>query len=90
MGSTAHIVVTGARSDLLDRARARVDELEARWSRFRPDSEVSRLNARPDELVFVSDDTMRLLRHAVAAWRRTSGAYDPTVLPALRAAGYDR
>ena len=47
MGSDAHLVVVGAAADALaDRAQARIDQLEARWSRFRADSEISRLNRR--------------------------------------------
>ena len=90
MGTEAHVVVTGGPGGLAERARARVAEIEARWSRFRPDSELSRLNRRQGRVVVVSDDTFALVDRAVAAWRLTGGAYDPTVLPALRAAGYDR
>src|SRR5687768_9186864 len=90
MGSVAHVVVTGGMEVLLDRARARIAELEARWTRFRDDSELSRLNRSPDRPVIVSVDTYCLLEHAVAAWERTGGAYDPTVLRSLCAVGYDR
>ena len=90
MGSVAHVVLTGGTAEHLDHARARVAELEARWTRFRDDSELSRLNRSPEQPVIVSADTYCLLEHAIAAWERTDGAYDPTVLPSLRAAGYDR
>jgi thiamine biosynthesis lipoprotein len=90
MGGDAHVVVTGDDGRLVDRARRRVAELEARWSRFLPDSEISRLNRCPEQPVEVSPQTFTLVEHAVAAWRATAGRYDPTVLPALRAAGYDR
>jgi thiamine biosynthesis lipoprotein len=90
MGSTAHVVVTGGdRAQLLELARRRIVELEDRWSRFRPTSELSRLNATPGRLVLVSADTYALVDRAVTAWRLTAGAFDPSVLPALRAAGYD-
>ena len=90
MGTDAHVIVTADRPDLALRAQARIRLLEARWSRFRPDSELTRLNQLPGRHVVVSADTMILVEHAVAAWRLTGGAYDPSVLPALRAAGYDR
>ena len=49
MGTTAHVVVVaddgGDADALVETAAARLDELEARWSRFLPTSEVSRLNA---------------------------------------------
>jgi thiamine biosynthesis lipoprotein len=40
--------------------------------------------------VIVSPDTRALIEHAVDAWRATGGLYDPTILAALEAAGYDR
>ena len=40
--------------------------------------------------VIVSDETFALVDRAVRAWRSTGGLYDPTVLPAVVAAGYDR
>ncbi len=93
MGTTAHVVVVpDARHDgdaLLDAAEARLDELERRWSRFLPDSEVSRVNAAAGRALAVSSDTLLLVARAVAGWECTAGRFDPTVLPALVAAGYD-
>jgi hypothetical protein len=43
MGTDVHILVVGGPPSLLNEARELVEALEARWSRFRPDSEVSRL-----------------------------------------------
>ena len=75
---------------LADRAVARIAELEARWSRFLPDSEISELNRRAGETVAVSADTVLLVTRAIEAWRLTGGGFDPTVLGAVLAAGYDR
>jgi thiamine biosynthesis lipoprotein len=90
MGSDAHLVLVGGDPLLLDDARAHLELLEARWSRFRPSSELCRLDASPGRPVVVSRDTFVVISRAVDAWRRTAGRFDPTVLPALRAAGYDR
>ncbi len=90
MGSEAHVIMVGGAPDLMDRAVARIEQLEQRWSRFRPDSEVTRLNANAGEDVSVSDDTVRLVERAVAAWRLTGGTFDPTLLGAVVSAGYDR
>lgn len=90
MGSDVHVIVVGGSRDTRADARARIDDLEARWSRFLPDSEVSRLNRAAGRPVMVSADTCTAVSAAVAAWRATEGRFDPTVLPALVAAGYDR
>lgn len=89
MGSDASIVVVGGPRDLVGRARARVNELETLWSRFLPDSEVSRLNAaaggRP---LLVAPETFELIERGVDAWRITGGLFDPTVLGDVLRAGY--
>jgi thiamine biosynthesis lipoprotein len=89
MGSDAEVIVVGEPS-LIDRAVARVADLEARWSRFVDDSEVSRLNRCAGERVAVSPDTVNLVRHAIEAWRLSGGSVDPTVLGDVLRAGYDR
>jgi thiamine biosynthesis lipoprotein len=99
MGGFAHVVLVGAagsRDDrvlldtLLDDAAAEIERLEARWSRFRPDSDVAHINARAGRPVIVAPDTLDLIERALDHRRRTGGRFDPTVLPALVAAGYDR
>jgi thiamine biosynthesis lipoprotein len=74
----------------LDDARAWLAAFDARLSRFRTDSELCALNADPRPAVAAS----ALLRAAVGAgvWaaERTGGLVDPTVLAALRGAGYTR
>ena len=44
MGATATVAVVDGPLTLLEAARERLAELEQRWSRFLPESEVSRLN----------------------------------------------
>jgi thiamine biosynthesis lipoprotein len=90
MGSDAHVVVVGGRAGLVDDVRRRILDLERRWSRFLPDSEVSALNARAGAVVEVSAQTRLLVRRAIEAWRLTGGAFDPTVLGSLQRAGYSR
>ena len=91
MGTGAHVVVVGGdEARLIDGARRRLDDLERRWSRFLPGSEVSALNRRPARPVVVSADTFTLVARSVDAWHATGGRFDPTVLPAVLAAGYDR
>ena len=91
MGTTAHVLVVAERPEPhLEQARRRLADLEARWSRFRSDSEVSRLNAAAGRAVVVSTETLVLVTRSVDGWRRTGGLFDPTVHAALVGLGYDR
>lgn len=90
MGSDVHLIVVGGPRRLLGVGHDLVEELEARWSRFRPTSEVSLLNAMAGSPVRVSGPTLELVRLAVSAFRLTGGRFDPTQLGAVVRAGYDR
>ena len=65
-----------------------------RWeqslSRFRPNSELSRLNANAGCRMEVSTVLGAVLELALRTARRTGGLITPTLLTALEAAGYDR
>jgi FAD:protein FMN transferase len=64
------------------------DHLEAMFSRFRDDSELSRLNANGE--IDASPEMLAVVSAGLAARERTGGRFDPTVHDALVAAGYDR
>jgi FAD:protein FMN transferase len=66
------------------------EEWEAAFSRFRPESELSRLNRSARRELEVSPAMGAVLREAVGAARETDGLADPLLLDALEAAGYDR
>lgn len=91
LGSSMRIIVTRPRS--LPAAEARVNEVvaavDAAASRFREDSELSRLHASPDTVVKVSPLLARAIQTALRGAELTSGAVDPTVGTAVRLAGYD-
>lgn len=89
MGTDVHVVVHGP-VELAEVARRSVEDLEQRWSRFLPNSEVSELNRRAGAWVQVSADTVELVSRALEGWQVTGGAYDPTVLGDVIRAGYDR
>lgn len=65
-----------------------LDRLERRWSRFVPDSDVTRLNLAGGQPRRVHHTTITLLLAMVDAWRATDHRFDPSTLPALLAAGY--
>ncbi len=90
MGTDCHIVVIGGPEESLPAARARIEQLEARWSRFRPESELCALNAARGRPVRVSEDTLLAVTTAVDAWHLLNGVFDPTIVAALELAGYDR
>ena len=87
MGTGIRLV--GPDADALAAGEAWLRAFDARLSRFRPTSELSVLNADPRPVVPAS----ALLRAAVGAalWAaaETDGLVDPTLLGALRRAGYD-
>jgi thiamine biosynthesis lipoprotein len=64
-------------------------ENESRFSRFRADSELSRLNAMEGRCA-VSAELFDVLRSARRYFDLTGGVFDPTVGAALVALGYDR
>lgn len=90
MGSAVHVIVVGGSADDCATAHALIDQLEACWSRFRAESELSRLNRSAGHPVRASAHLLHAVTAAVEGWRSTGGRFDPTVLPALVAAGYDR
>jgi thiamine biosynthesis lipoprotein len=90
MATDVHVAVVGGDDRALRLAEARLRELEARWSRFLPTSEVSALNRHTGAPVLVSDDTIDLIERSFDAWQRTAGKFDPTVGAAIHALGYDR
>jgi thiamine biosynthesis lipoprotein ApbE len=66
-----------------------LDEVDRTYSRFRPDSEISRLNARAGEVVTISPLLAEAVRVALRASRASDGLVDPTVGRAMRMVGYD-
>jgi thiamine biosynthesis lipoprotein len=89
MGSTVRIMVGGGDPQLLDWALDTVALLERTWSRFRADSELSRLNEVAGRWCPVTPTMLLALERAAQLWQLTGGAFDPTVLTALERAGYD-
>ncbi|ADJ47683.1 thiamine biosynthesis lipoprotein [Amycolatopsis mediterranei S699] len=92
LGTTAELLVTdparlGAAVAVLREELAAID---AACSRFRPDSEISRLHEAAGREVRVGPLLAEALGVALRAARLTEGVVDPTVGAAVRALGYDR
>lgn len=66
------------------------EEVEATLSRFRPTSALQQLNAMPERWVLVPPLLYEAINLALEAAALTEGAFDPTILDGLEAAGYSR
>ncbi len=92
LGTIAELVVSDgsalvAASELLELELERIDRVA---SRFRSDSELSRLNAVAGSAAEVSADLLEAIEVAVAMAAATDGLVDPTVGTAMTRLGYDR
>lgn len=92
LGTTAQLVVTDGRrlAEGTRLLRTWLAELDAACSRFRTDSEISRLHERAGATVEISRLLCDALEVALTAAERTGGLVDPTVGSAVRDLGYDR
>lgn len=92
--STDIVLAAEGRPELLRlgfREAARViREGEARFSRFSMRSELSSLNRASGSWQAVSEDMLDVLLQAQRWANETDGLFNPAVLPALNASGYDR
>ncbi len=80
MGSESRLTVVGGPPGTLQTAVMRLEDLEARWSRFVAGSDVARLNLAEGRPVAVHPDTLTLMDASITAWNLTAGQFDPTVL----------
>ena len=92
LGTVAELLVTDpgvlvAAADILHRELERIDRLA---SRFRADSEISRLEEAGGLAVGASPDLLDAVVLALRMAEATDGALDPTVGAALCRLGYDR
>src|SRR5450759_1953378 len=91
LGGSLRVIVT--RPGSLRAAKAAVDEVVAAIdlaaSRFRENSELSRLNSSPERDVTVSPLLAQAIGAALRGAELSGGAVDPTIGSAVRLAGYD-
>ncbi|HUZ10423.1 MAG TPA: FAD:protein FMN transferase [Acidimicrobiales bacterium] len=92
LGTRAEVMVTDpgalvAAVRILHRELDRIDRIA---SRFRADSEISRLHGAGGRPVRVSPELLQAIRLAMRMAEATDGALDPTVGAALCRLGYDR
>ena len=94
MGSSFDLWVAAEAEDAariaLSEARLFIEDAEQVMSRFRDNSDLSDLNRRSGQRSQVVPMLFEAVSVALEAAAGSSGIYDPTILPALIAAGYDR
>jgi thiamine biosynthesis lipoprotein len=93
LGTRVDLLLTSHDAGAMTAARAAVEETLERvdlvCSRFRADSELSRLNARSGETVTVGPLLAQFIEAGLRGARLSDGLVDPTVGRAMRAVGYD-
>lgn len=92
MGTIATIQVVDSRSceELVERAFEWFIQIEARCSRFDPQSELMQLTAQAGIEVSVSAILYEAVQFALAVAEETGGAFDPAVGRQMEAAGFNR
>lgn len=88
MSSPAFVQVHGGTEEMADGAVARLQELERWWSRFLPDSDITRANQAAGTAVPVHPDTLAVVARGIEAWKQTGGLFDITMLADLLRMGY--
>ena len=83
-------LVAGLSGDEAAAVRRQVTAAETAFSRFLPESELSRINEAGGEWVEISNLTFDLLAVALQTYRETDGVFDPFLGVELLQAGYDR
>jgi FAD:protein FMN transferase len=91
MGSDISVTVWGdGCQELASLAATRLEILEQAWSRFRPDSELSRANARAGMDAFtVSNDLAELVQRMLDSAELTHGLFNPTMARLIESLGYN-
>ena len=76
--------------EALNEVRRAFGEAHARFSRFEPASELSALNAASGRPFAASPELFEVVEQALALCEQTGGLFNPAIIDALEAAGYDR
>ena len=88
MGTQFFCIVVEPSEEIFDSIFLLAQDLENKWSRFKPDSELMKLNNNPDVAVTVSPETIRLLNEMKIGYEITDGKFDPNVLGDVLDSGF--
>jgi FAD:protein FMN transferase len=86
---TIQVVRPGA-GDAIDRAFGWFHEIEARCTRFNPDSELMKLTGQPGVPVPASAILFEAVRFALLIAEESGGAFDPTIGHLMESRGFNR
>lgn len=93
MGTEVSITVISSRDPgpAMDAAFKAIEAAEGRLSRFKPDSDVSRINRLGiGRSMDISRETFRIIEKSIATSRISDGAFDVTVLPLIKLYPYGK
>ena len=93
MNTTIQVAAEGDRSSIqpgFERVRHFIAECESRFSRFRQDSELTSLNRSSGKWFTASAGLFDLIQEVLDLHQITNGLFDPSILPSLMQADYDR
>ena len=90
LGSTCHLLGVGLEQGRLSWGAAWVAEMHHRFSRFEPDSEISRFNEKAGQWAGVTSELEQMLRAALDAYQLSGGLVHAGVLGSMLAIGYTR
>jgi thiamine biosynthesis lipoprotein len=88
MGTSFFCIFVGADQTICDAVYNLASDLEAKWSRFLPESEVMLLNNNPDIPNQVSDATLRLVSEMKLGFEQTQGLFSGKILGELIKTGF--
>jgi FAD:protein FMN transferase len=89
MGTTVRVLLPDEDDAMIEFVAAKLWQLEAIWSRFIASSDISVLAQANGQPVQVASETITLVESLMQANIATNGLFDPTIMPALIAAGYE-
>ncbi|MCB9461128.1 MAG: FAD:protein FMN transferase [Anaerolineaceae bacterium] len=89
-GVTIQLQAPEEAAELVASLPEQIAAIEAQLTRFKPDSDLMQFNDQAGEWVQVSQTLYENILAAKQAARITDGLYNPMVLPAMIANGYDR
>jgi FAD:protein FMN transferase len=90
LGGECELFAVGVGSEALAAGESWIHRMHDRFTRFEPNSELSRLNSSGGRWSSVSAEMQALLRESLRAFDISDGLVNVAVLPALLAAGYTR